>query len=157
MEKSSDTIIVYHWKSDGYREGDGYRVPAGYRVQHIYKFTLPHNKVSDHELGYLLLIIIYISHKFTSGTHLRTFDLKLVRTNWFSYFRGPQSKMTLKLGASKKKEISYVLELVLFSKVQKYMHEISTVQKIVTLQYLLILFVSLIDFDKKLSLVHCIV
>ena len=26
---------MYHWKSDGYREGDGYRVPAGYRVQHI--------------------------------------------------------------------------------------------------------------------------
>ena len=31
---------MFHWKSDGYREGDGYRVPAGYRVQHMSKAVI---------------------------------------------------------------------------------------------------------------------
>ena len=47
------------------------------------------------------------NHKIPSGTHFHTFDLKLVCTNWFSYLRGPQNKMTLKLEGIKTKKNLY--------------------------------------------------
>ena len=59
--------------------------------------------------------------KFSSGTHFRTFDLKLVRTNTFSYFRGPQNKITFKFDGLKTKiNFRPVLNFALFSKIRKY-------------------------------------
>ena len=46
-----------------------------------------------------------LSYKFSSGTHFRTFDLKLAHTNKFSYFREPQNKITLKFDGLKTKII----------------------------------------------------
>ena len=49
------------------------------------------------------------------------FDLKLVRTNLFSYFRGPQNKITLKFDGLKTKiNFCPILNFALFSKVRKY-------------------------------------
>ena len=65
---------------------------------------------------------ILLSHKFSSGTHFRTFNLqlKLVRTNLFSNFRGPQNKITVRFEGLKAKRKCHTLNLAHFSKVRKY-------------------------------------
>ena len=64
---------------------------------------------------------------FRTVNNFRTFDLKLVRTYQFTYFRGSAKKMTLKFNGFKAKtNFHTILNFVLFQKYEMYKNKFRT-------------------------------